>query len=91
MKHLTAGVKIIDKRDINPHNGQPLCTFTDNLLGFACQPRNNCFIFKSYIGKDTKDAYEEFSDFFKIFEPKQKVFRQVSMGLLLHQCMCGAL
>lgn len=36
LNHLTAGVKIIDKRGIDPRTGQPLCTFTDNLLGFAC-------------------------------------------------------
>lgn len=63
LSHLTAGIKIIDKRAIDPRSGRPLCSYTDNLLGFACQSRNFFIIFKSLIGKDTKHAYNEFSDF----------------------------
>ncbi len=70
LNHLTAGVKIVDKRAVDPRSGRPLCTYTENLLGssFACQSRNFCFILKSLIGMDTNDAYDEFSDFFKFFE-----------------------
>jgi hypothetical protein len=69
LNHLTAGIKIVDRRAINPRTGQSLCTHTEELLGsvFACQSRNFCFIFKSLIGKDTKKAYDEFSDFFLFF------------------------
>lgn len=70
LNHLTAGVKIVDKRAADPRSGRLLCTYMENLLGssFACQSRNFCFILKSLIGMDTKDAYDEFSDFFKFFE-----------------------
>jgi hypothetical protein len=64
MNHLTAGVKIIDKRAIDPCSGKPLCCYTDNLLGFSCQSQNFCFIIKSLIGKDTKENYNHFADFF---------------------------
>lgn len=70
LTHLTAGIKIVDRRAIDPRTGRPLCSHTEDLLGsaFACQSRNFCFIMKSLIGKDTKEAYAEFSDFFKFFE-----------------------
>jgi hypothetical protein len=35
---------------------------------FSCQSRNNCFIFKSMIGKDTKEAYGYFQDFLEFFD-----------------------
>jgi hypothetical protein len=70
LNHLTAGVKMVDKRAIDPKTGRPLYTSMENLLGcaFSCQSRNFCFILKSLIGKDTKEAYENFSDFFEFFE-----------------------
>lgn len=68
LNHLTAGIKIIDKRAIDPRSGRPLWSGTKSILGFACQSRNFCFIFKSLIGRDTNEAYDEFSDFFKFFE-----------------------
>jgi hypothetical protein len=57
LTHLTVGVKIVDKRAVDPQTGWPLCTFTEDLLGlaFTCQSCNFCFIMKSLIGKDTKD------------------------------------
>jgi len=70
LNHLTAGVKLVDKRAIDPKTKRPLFTFSEELLGsaFSCQSRNFCFILKSLIGRDTKDAYDAFSDFFKFFE-----------------------
>ena len=56
--------KILDKRAIDLCLGRPLCSRMDNLLGFSCQSQNFCFIFKSLIGKDSKDAYNNLKDFF---------------------------
>jgi hypothetical protein len=70
ISHLTAGIKIMDGRAINPQTGVPLCTADDDNFGsiFSNQSRNFCFAIKSLIGKDSKKAYKEFSDFFKFFE-----------------------
>ncbi len=74
ISHLTAGIKITDPRAIDPKNGIPLCTVNDEHLGriFANQSRNYCFAMKSLIGKDSKTAYKEFSDFFLFFERLKK-------------------
>jgi hypothetical protein len=71
--HLTAGVKITDRRAIDPRNGSPLSSVDDEFGRiFNVQSRNYCFPVKSLLGKDTKDAYKEFSDFFKFFEKIQR-------------------
>jgi hypothetical protein len=72
IQHLTAGVKITDARAIDPKDGTPLCS--DGVFGriFKVQSRNYCFPMKSLLGKDCKDAYKEFSDFFLFFECLQK-------------------
>jgi hypothetical protein len=64
IQHLTAGIKITDRRAIDPKDGVPLST--DGVLGriFKVQSRNYCFAMKSLLGKDCKKAYKEFSDFF---------------------------
>jgi hypothetical protein len=71
--HLTAGVKITDRRAIDPRDGSPLSSVDDEFGRiFNVQSRNYCFPVKSLLGKDTKDAYSEFSDFFKFFEMIQR-------------------
>jgi hypothetical protein len=72
INYLTAGVKILDKRAIDLCLGRPLCSRMDNLLGFSCQSQNFCFIFKSLIGKDSKDAYNNLKDFFLVFDTLNK-------------------
>jgi len=64
IQHLTAGVKITDARAIDPKDGTPLCS--KGVFGriFKVQSRNYCFAMKSLLGKDCKDAYKEFADFF---------------------------
>jgi hypothetical protein len=73
IQHLTAGVKITDKRAIDPKDGAPL-SISDGVLGriFKVQSRNYCFAMKSLLGKDCKSAYKEFSDFFLFFERLKK-------------------
>jgi hypothetical protein len=69
-----AGIKITDPSAIDPKNGIPLCTVNDEHFGrfFANQSRSYCFTMKSLIGKDSKTAYKEFSDFFLFFERLKK-------------------
>jgi len=62
------------------------CT-VDAVLGetFTCQSRNNCFIFKSMIGKDTKEAYGNFQDFFEFFERvKREGLPASALGPAIH-------
>jgi hypothetical protein len=71
--HLTTGIKITDKRAVNPHDGSPLSSLDDDFGRiFNVQSRNYCFAVKSLLGKDNKDAYKEFSTFFKYFEHVQR-------------------
>jgi len=67
--HLNAGIKITDSRAVDPRNGSPLCVVNGGLMGriFYTQSRNYCFAVKSLLGKDTKDAYRMFADFFLSF------------------------
>jgi len=66
--HWTAGIKVTDKRTVNPRDGSPLSSLDDEFGRiFNVQSRNYCFAVKSLLGKDNKDAYEEISDFFKFF------------------------
>jgi hypothetical protein len=60
----------MDGRAINPQTGVPLCTADDDTFGsiFTNQSRKFCFAIKSLIGKDSKKAYKEFTDFFNFFE-----------------------
>jgi hypothetical protein len=69
LSHLTAGIKITDPRAVDPKDGSPLSCMEDGLVGhiFKTQSRNYCFTVKSLLGKDSKPAYNEFSDFFKSF------------------------
>jgi hypothetical protein len=55
-------------------DGVELCTVNHEHFGriFANQSRNYCFAMKSLIGKDSKVAYKEFSDFFRFFERLKK-------------------
>jgi hypothetical protein len=70
MSHITAGIKITDRRAIDPRDGSPLSSAPDGVVGriFKVQSRNYCFAFKSLLGKDCKHAYKEFGDFFQFFE-----------------------
>ncbi len=74
ISHLTAGIKVTDSRAIDPRDGSPLCTVDDATFGriFHNQSRNYCFAMKSLIGKDSKRAYKQFSDFFQFFERVKK-------------------
>jgi hypothetical protein len=74
ISHLTAGIKITDARAVDPKNGIPLCAVNHEHIGriFSNQSRNYCFAMKSLIGKDSKVAYKEFSDFFLFFERLKK-------------------
>jgi hypothetical protein len=73
ISHLTAGVKVTDRRAIDPRDGTPL-SFVEGGFGriFNVQSRNYCFPIQSLLGKDTKDSYSEFSDFFRFFEQVQR-------------------
>jgi len=106
-RHVTAGVKVTDRRAVDPLTKRPLCSnigmssntsllillintlnsiiillmfhhfhilLLDNILRatFNCQSSNNCFIFMSMIGKDSKEAYTYFKDFFEFFETAQR-------------------
>jgi hypothetical protein len=68
--HLSFGVKITDGHAINPRDGLPLAYCEDGIFGniFNVQSRNFCFVMKTLLGKDSKTAYQEFSDVFKFFE-----------------------
>jgi hypothetical protein len=70
LSHLTAGIKITDPRAVDPKDGTPLSCMENGLVGriFKTQSRNYCFAVKSLLGKDSKPAHNEFSDFFKFFE-----------------------
>jgi len=67
--HLTAGIKMTDGRAVDPTDGMPL-SFMEEGVGrlFNTQSRNYCFALKSLLGRDTKEAYKEFADFFSFFE-----------------------
>jgi len=72
--HLTFGIKVTDSRAIDPRDGTPLACQEDGIYGqlFKVQSRNYCFIMKTLLGKDSKDAYKAFGDVFKFFETLQK-------------------
>jgi hypothetical protein len=75
ISHITAGIKDTDGRAIDPQTGMPLCTDDDTFSRiFTNQSRNFCSAMKSLIGKDSKKAYEEFSDFFSLFRAGEKVW-----------------
>jgi hypothetical protein len=68
--HLSFGVKVTDGRAINPRDGTPLAYTQEGVFGkiFNVQSRNFCFIMKTLLGKDSKTAYQYFSDIFRFFE-----------------------
>jgi len=68
--HLSFGVKMTDSRAINPRYGTPLAYTEEGVFGkiFNVQSRNNCFIIKTLLGKDSKAAYQHFSDVFSFFQ-----------------------
>ena len=73
ISHLTAGIKVTDGRAIDPQTGIPFCTDDGTFSRiFTNQSQNFCFAMKSLIGKDSKKAYKEFSDFFRFFEQVKK-------------------
>ncbi len=72
--YLMLGIKVTDPRAIIPKDGSPLSCIDDGLVGriFRFQIRNYCFAVKSSLGKDSKDVYNEFKDFFVFFEKIRK-------------------
>jgi hypothetical protein len=79
--HLTAGIKITDPRAVDPHDGKPLSCFGDGMGHILARKScNYCFAIKCLLGKDSKEAYQEFSDFFSFFE------RLMKEGLLASDC-----
>jgi len=68
--HLSFGVKATDWRAINPRDGTSLAYSQDGVFGkiFNVQSRNNCFIMKTLLGKDSKAAYQHFADVFRFFK-----------------------
>jgi hypothetical protein len=62
--HVTAGLKRTDARAVDPRDGKPLSCFNEGMGRiFSTQSRNYCFAMKSLLGKDSKEAYREFSYF----------------------------
>jgi hypothetical protein len=72
--HLTFGVKVTDRRAIDPRDGSPLSYSEPGSVGnlFKVQSRNYCFVLKSLLGKDSKKAYQEFKDVFDFFDKIMK-------------------
>ena len=63
--HLRAGIKVTDPRAVDPSDGAPLSYLSDGMGRVtSTQSHNYCFVVKSMLGKDSKEAYHEFSDFF---------------------------
>jgi hypothetical protein len=63
--HVTAGIKIIDPRAIDPRSGLPI-----GMVGSTkVQSRELCFVFKIVLAKDNKNLYNTmFNDFFDWFK-----------------------
>ncbi len=56
--HLTAEIKIIDARAVDPRDGTPISCVEDGVgCLFSTQSRNYCFALKSLVRKDSKPAY----------------------------------
>jgi len=72
--HLSFGVKMTDPRAIDPRDGTPLAFSQEGVAGniFKVQSRNYCFVMKTLLGKDSKEAYRYFADIFKFFENIRK-------------------
>jgi hypothetical protein len=66
LSHLTVGIKIMDPRAVDPKDDTLFSCMEDGLVGhiFKTQSRNYCFAVKSLLGKDSKPAYNEISDYF---------------------------
>jgi hypothetical protein len=63
----------MDRRAIYTRDGSLLSSVDDEFGRiFNVQSHNYCFSIKSLLVKDTKNAYNEFSDFFKFFEKVQR-------------------
>jgi hypothetical protein len=68
--HISFGMKVTDRRAIDPRDGTPLAYTEDGVYGniFKVQSRNYCFILQTLLAKDSKNAYQEFKDVFQFFE-----------------------
>jgi hypothetical protein len=68
--HVTAGIKIVDKRACNPMTVAPaLFVASDGSTNQSVQSREFCFPIKILLVPDSKDLYKnEFAEFFKYFE-----------------------
>jgi hypothetical protein len=63
--HVTAGIKIIDPRAIDPRSGLPIGMEGSTKV----QSRELCFVFKIVLAKDNKNLYNTmFNDFFYWFK-----------------------
>ena len=66
--HVTAGMKTVDPRAIDPHTGLPIGLHGATRL----QSRELCHVFKILLAKDTKALYDDhFKDFFDFFKDVQ--------------------
>jgi hypothetical protein len=74
LHHLTFGVKVTDRRAIDPRDRSPLSYNEPGIFGnlYKVQSRNYCFLLKSLLGKDSKKAYQEFKDVFEFFDMLMK-------------------
>ena len=69
LSHVTAGIKIVDKRACDPNTGAPLFVASDGSTNQSVQSREFCFPVKILLAPDSKDLYKnEFADFFKYFD-----------------------
>ena len=69
LSHVTAGIKIVDKRACDPITGAPLFVASDGSTNQSVQSREFCFSIKILLASDSKDLYKnEFTEFFKFFE-----------------------
>jgi hypothetical protein len=64
--HITTGIKITDRRAIDPRDGSPLCSSIDGLVGriFKVQSPNYCFTFRLCSGKIARMLTESSQIFF---------------------------
>jgi hypothetical protein len=83
--HLTAGIKVTDPRAVDPRDGKRLSCFGDGMgCIFSTKSCHCCFAVKSLLGKDSKEAYQEFSDFFFFLE---RIMREGLPALPLGPCI----
>jgi len=87
--HLTAGIKVTDPRAVDPRDGKRLSCFGDGMgCIFSTKSCHCCFAVKSLLGKDSKEAYQEFSDFFLPWENNEGRFTGITFGSLYITYQC---